>query len=76
MGLKEIFYRLKALYDTRVDIVLALQDIIRRKPVPNNRFETALEEVVVQIVFEQPAYSHDSASSKQRKKEIFIYFVA
>jgi len=67
---RDSFYRLKELYDTGGD--MALQEISRRKPIPKNRVEPFIEEVVVQMGFEQPAFGQVRASNELKKKGIFI----
>lgn len=50
----------------------ALREISRCKPIPKKRVDPSLEEAVVKMAFDNPAYGQSRASNELRKLGIFI----
>src|SRR5436305_986812 len=67
---RDSFYRFKELYDSGGE--LALREISRKKSIPANRVDEAVEEVVVAFSIEQPAYGQVRVSNELKKRGLFI----
>ena len=67
---RDSFYRIKELYNVGGEE--ALREISRRKPIPKNRVEPDVEEAVVKMAFDYPAYGQSRACNELRKRGIFI----
>jgi transposase InsO family protein len=67
---RDSFYRFRDLYETGG--ALALQDLSRRKPVPKNRVDTAIENQVLALAIDKPAYGQVRVSNELKKNGMFV----
>lgn len=67
---RDTFYRYKDLYDEGGE--LALQEVSRRKPNRKNRIESSIEEAIIIMATEKPAYGQVRVSNELKKRGIFI----
>src|SRR5260370_14778442 len=59
---RDIFYRFQELYEKGGE--LALAEMTKRKPILKNRVEAAIEQAVVALATEQPAYGQVRGANK------------
>lgn len=67
---RDSFYRFKELYQQGGEA--ALRELSRSKPNPKNRVAAELEEAVVAMATEYPAYGQVRASNELKKRGLFI----
>lgn len=67
---RDSFYRFRELYAEHGSE--GLREISRQKPNPKNRVAPEVEEAVVQITIDYPAYGQKRASNELRKRGIFV----